>query len=130
METNLLTAEEKRDRNISLMEDLVEYLCRNGIFYDVNIYVNGRVFSSNPCKGSAARSVNGYICYDCGECNVAECVEYSNPETVTMTFEGPLYHAYNGYDPYTHAEKDIWEIAEKYGLYPEQGYAWSLAFYE
>jgi hypothetical protein len=38
--------------------------------------------------------------------------------------------AYNGYVSYPPAEEDIQKIAEKYGLYPEQGHAWSLAFYE
>ena len=117
-------------RNKSLMEDIIKYLYEHDLFEDVCIYTNGHLFSCDKKDGAIPCSIAQYTYYDHGEWDVQSQIEYNNPNTVTMTFEGPLYEAYNRYIPYAHAEDDIQQIADKYGLYAEQDYAWSLAFYE
>lgn len=121
-----------QNRNTKLMLDIINYLQKHNMFYMINIYANGRKYSSDNDENAAIatlESKHGKY-YDYGEWNVTEQIEYCNPEILTMTFEGPLYHAYNGYSGYTNAEEDIRKICDKYNLYPEQGYAWSLAVYE
>ena len=118
-------------RNKQLMEELIRYLCKNDLFHDVNIYTNGHKYSSDKGPSSEECSTYGHIYYDHGDWDVESQIEYNNPETITMTFEGPLYYAYNGYtDDGYRTEDDIQNIMAKYGLYAEQGYAWSLAAYE
>lgn len=129
IEPKKLTKKEK-DRNKKLMEEIIRYLCKHDLFYDVFLYTNGRKYSSEENPNAIECIAYGYKYYDYGEWDVIKQIEYNNPNTITMTFEGPLYDAYNGYVSHPHAEEDIQKIADKYGLYPEQGYAWSLAFYE
>lgn len=129
MQSKKLTKTEQT-RNKRLMEEIIRYLCKHGMFIDTCFYTNGRKYSPDQGKSGVECSTYGHKYYDHGDWDVTQQIEYNNPNTVTMTFEGPLYMAYNGYVSYPPAEEDIQKIAEKYGLYPEQGYAWSLAFYE
>lgn len=129
MDAKKLTKKEQT-RNRQLMEEIIRYLCNHDLFEDVFLYTNGHKYSSNPSANATECSTYGHKYYDYGDWDVTQQIEYNNPNTLTMTFEGPLYDVYNGYTSYPHAENDIQKIAEKYGLYGEQGYAWSLAFYE
>lgn len=54
-------------------------------------------------------------------------VEYANVETLTMTFEGPLYDMLNGGGMDTYNDLD--EMFRRAGYYMEFGYAWSLSLY-
>ena len=119
-------------RNNKLMLDIIKYLQKKNYFIDVNIYTNGHKYSSEKHDGDTELTTKYGIYYDSGEWDVESQIEFNNPKTLTMTFEGPLYHDYNHNYEYKacHAERDITKICEKYGLYPEQGYAWSLACYE
>ena len=47
-----------------------------------------------------------------------------------MSFDGLLYEDYNGYVNYADSQETIRKIADKYGLYPEQGEAFNLSMYE
>lgn len=127
-----LTDKEKT-RNQKLMIAIIEYLQKKDYFQDVNIYTNGHKYSCDKHPGDIELHTKHGPYYDCGEWDVETQIEYNNPKTLTMTFEGPLYHDYNGTAfPYSkcHAERDITKICNRFGLYPEQGYAWSLACYE
>jgi hypothetical protein len=65
-------------------------------------------------------------------------IEYSNPETVTVSFDGsPLYEAinYGDYNPIT--DKYSWrtvdqlnDLIESHGYYYELGHAWNFTLYE
>ena len=56
-------------------------------------------------------------------------LEYSNPDTISMYFEGPLYHLIN-YEDYDFLNKLEKKFMEPYNLYFEQGYAWSATAYQ
>ena len=114
-------------RNINMMEDIIKYCCQHELFIDIVFYVNGHKYSSEKQPDAAAIKIGSDEYYDCGEADVTTIVQYNNPDTLTMTFEGPLYDDINYGDG--SAEEAIRKIADKYGLYPEQGYAWSLAMY-
>lgn len=130
--TKTLTKQTQK-RNQKLMLDIINYLQKRSMFSDVNIYCNNHKYSSEETKDAVPLTSKNGTYYDCGEWDVGKQIEYCNPDILTMTFEGPLYHDYNYYLPRIsdcHAEADIQKICSKYGLYPEQGYAWSLAVYE
>jgi hypothetical protein len=98
-----------------LANEIIEFLKENQLWRDVSLYYDNKRVSSN----------NG-IEYGI---NVSDYIEYNNPETITMSFEGPLYHVLNdfeGNDLYFAFEN----IVKKYGFYFEFGYAWSLALYK
>lgn len=120
-------------RNQKLLIAIIEYLQKKDFFEEINIYTNGRKYSSTKHPGDTVCQTKYGEYYDCGEWDVEKQIEYNNPETLTMTFEGPLYHNYNATSMYpskTNSEEDINNICKKFGLYAEQGYAWSLACYD
>lgn len=123
--------ETQKKRNLKLMEDIISYLQKKDMFDMIYIYVNGHRYSNEKTSDDNPElSTKHGTYYDNGKYDVTEYLEYNNPEILIMTFEGPFYHAYNGnYGSYK-TEEDIRKICEKYNLYPEQGYAWSLAVYE
>ena len=53
--------------------------------------------------------------------------KYSNDETITMTFEGPLYDALNMY--YGYALYEAFNELDFDNHYFEMGYSWSCSFY-
>ena len=131
MASPTLTKKEKK-RNQNLMEDIINYCCQHEIFEEIHLYTNGHHYSSEPNSNAVeCTTPQNHIYYDYGTIYIQASIEYSNDHTVTMTFEGPFYTMYNHHMfPFDYLEKDIINIADKYGLYPEQGYAWSLAFYD
>lgn len=120
-------------QNQKLMEDIIDYLEAHELFEDVNIYTNDHRYSSDKPR-IADSSVTelttskGNKYYDYGKWNVASQVEYNNPDSVTMTFEGVLYDVIN-YDDEETVMTKLEQIGKKYGVHPELGYQWSLAFY-
>lgn len=117
---------------------LMEIMYKKDFFSDVTILVNNQKWASNPSnKELYTKETYGHIpgkhppiiYYVAKEpCDAETHIEYCNPDTVTITFEGPMYHAINS------GETDILDrfdkLAKAYGLYTEQGHAWSLSFYE
>lgn len=115
---------------LEFAEKIMDYLAGKGMFFEVSIYTGAKRFSDSGKKGTAPCLTKAGTEYFAEDYDGCPC-EYNNPDTLTMTFEGPLYHAMNegGWDKPGEAWYDLNEIAEKYGLYHEMGYAWSLAFY-
>ncbi len=111
----------------ALTLEIIEFLQQNQLFQDVNIFCNNKRFSSSYSAGSEMVKGQLAVYYITDSCNVAEIVEFNNPNTITMTFEGPLYMVLN-YGP-AKTEAEFLKLFTKYGLYYELGYAWSLAAY-
>ena len=129
------------NRNQKLMEEIIRYLYKRNLHEDVFLFANGKEYMCdcsylhymtdkgeiNPIEHETYKKKYYEIC----DRNPKDIDEYCNPDTVSMTFEGPFYHAYNGYALHNYsAYEDIEKIGKKYGLYPSQGYAWSLSFWE
>ena len=51
---------------------------------------------------------------------------YSNDDTITCTFEGPVYEEMNYR---TALREDLNTMLDQYGLYFENGHAWSFSLY-
>lgn len=115
----------------ALTMDIIKLLKREDVFSDINIYVNNKHYASNPygAEHFIKHEIDG-ICYyeNRDPVDVTKQIEYNNPKTITITFEGPLYHHIN-YGNGTICKK-LNKLAEPYGLYYELGYAWSMTFYE
>lgn len=120
----------QEERNQQLVNDLLTFLMQNHLFTDTTIYFNGKRISDSSFHHPNAKPIKTKYgtYYDCGKANVHDYLEpdYANPNAVSMTFEGPLYMDYNGYAGTCSSYNKIQHLCEKYGLYAEQGYAWSL----
>lgn len=126
IKTKPVTPENMRQMALSV----IRYLNRHGMFYNINIYAGGMHYSDTKHAGQALATDLVKNCEVwAGEADMhAQPCEYNNPDTLTMTFEGPLYHAinYNSGHGYK-AESELNGIFARYGLYLELGHAWSLS---
>ena len=128
----MLTQREK-NRNFTMMVDIIKYCHKHGLFHDITFYINGECYSSEYEENATLFHLgpnSDCTFYKLENRDVTKYLEYCNPNGLTMVFEGPFYHAYNGYDQHhISTYSDINHIIEKYEMYAEQGYAWSLATY-
>lgn len=122
---NELTYTEKMD---SLAFDIIDFLLEEEMFTMVNIYVNQKCLSSDPGQHDETIHRNEGIVYVTNECDVTQILKYSNPDTITMTYEGPLNFTLN--QGSARIEHKLSALFRKYGLYFEFGHAWSLAGYK
>lgn len=122
--------EAQREQNEEFRDRVMDCLKEHGAWYEVAVYCNGRKYVSEGLDSQEAATHmtgQGTPYYDCGEWDVADVLPYHNAESLTLTFEGPLYHMINYGDGTI--EDALNKIADDYGQYLEGGYAWSLAFY-
>ena len=119
------------NRNESLAIDIYDWCKKHHLWSDCCIYFDGMALASWPeWKGEIGKKIDEDL-YEYGNKNPYDYVTYSNPDTITMTFEGPLYHTLNGYiHGWTKLEQKFSKLFEKYDLYYEMGYAYSLSAYE
>lgn len=113
-----------------LATEIFKWLVKHEMWVDVNIYFNGKCWStSNKECNEFCYNENRYFEY---EADPKDYFEYVNePNILSMSFEGVLYEALNGYTHgWTKLEKEFTKIFEKYGLYFELGHAWNLTCYE
>lgn len=115
----------QQTKNHNLMMDLIHYLQKNEMFIEINIYTNGHRYSSEKHQDAVAIQTPYGVYYDYGKYN-AKLIEFSNPERLTMTFEGPFYDLLN----YDYGGEEFERICEKHNMYFEQGYMHSLACYD
>ena len=59
----------------------------------------------------------------------SDYTQYANDQTITMTFEGPLYDIINYYIPSGNFLYVFNKLLKNYGYYYELGNAWNLALY-
>lgn len=116
-----------------LAKKLIDYFVKLEVYSDICIYVNGQAWTSDNFANAdpeilEAFTDKGNKYYIRKNVDISKQLEYSNPETVSITFEGPLYHLIN-YDDYDFIYKLSTKFLDKYGLYFEQGHAWSMAAY-
>lgn len=114
-----------------LAKDIYKWCVKKGLWGDNIIYFDGKAWSSSSewCGVQGKQIAENLYEYE-GK-NPKDYFEYGNPETLSMSFEGPLYEVLNAYRPgWTRLEQQFSKLFAKYGLYYEMGYAWSLSAYE
>lgn len=107
---------------------IIEYLQKNELFYNTSLYLNNKKYNTDAFRYDETAETQYGTYYITNDVDVTQAIKYCNPDTITMIFEGPLYDALNYGNG--QVETDLNDIAAEYGLYLEQGFAWSLAFYE
>lgn len=114
-----------------LAKDIYKWCVKKDLWGDNCIYFNGKAWASwSEWYGAQGKQIAENL-YEYEDKNPKDYFEYGNPDTLSMSFEGPLYHALNGYvNGWTKLESQFAKLFEKYGLYYEMGYAWSLSAYE
>ena len=111
-----------------LAKDIYNWCKAKDLWYDCCIYFNGVAWSSSPKWGMVSGKKIGEDLYEYANKNPKDYFEYAHPETLSMSFEGPLYHVLNGYTyGWTKLENEFNKIFEKYDCYYEFGHAWNLS---
>ena len=119
----------KNARMEKLAMELIDLLIEHDMYIDVTIYVNNEMWSATRDRNDIERHTpkqNTFFVTD--NVDVSKRIEYANPDTITLTFEGPLYAALNYYDQ-SHIHDKLDKLFLRYRLYAEQGHAWSMALY-
>lgn len=113
----------------NLLKDLINLLQKENCFQDTCIYIDDKRYFSEKCSWHTNQHFDDELnLWYQDNIDVKDYIEYSNPDTLTVTFEGPLYHALN-YDN-GNMETKLNHLFKKYGLYFEYGYAWSFTLYD
>lgn len=111
--------------------DIYEWCKKHDLWGDNIIYFDGKAWSnSESWAGKRGKKIADDL-YEYEEKDPCDYFEYGNPDTLSMSFEGGLNHVLNGYTRgWVKLEEQFGKLFEKYGLYYEMGYAWSLSAYE
>ena len=111
--------------------DIYEWCQKHDLWGDNIIYFDGKAWSNRETWGGVKGKKIAEDLYEYDDRNPEDYFEYANPETLSMSFEGGLNHVLNGYTRgWVKLEEQFGKLFEKYGLYYEMGYAWSLSAYE
>lgn len=130
--TNCKTAEVPREDMLILTETIIDYLNKRGLWEgEIVLYSNDKAYMPYLPKIANTtitkeKTTEGTTYFHINR-SVKNVTNYCNPDTVTMTFEGELYDLINRNLDST--LQDLDRIGKEYGLFTEQGDAWSLAFY-
>jgi hypothetical protein len=111
--------------------DIYEWCKKHSLWGDNTIYFDGKAWSNRETwSGKKGKKIAEDL-YEYEDKDPCDYFEYGNPDTLSMSFEGSLNHVLNGYTRgWVKLEEQFGKLFEKYGLYYEMGYAWSLSAYE
>lgn len=111
--------------------EIYEWCQKNDLWGDNIIYFNGIAWSNEPTWGGVEGKKITEDLYEYEDRDPLDYFEFANPDTISMSFEGPLNYVLNGYSVRSgKLEREFSKLFEKYGLYYELGHSWNLAAYE
>lgn len=108
----------REDRNKRVADEVALFIIKNNYGYDTRIYFNDICYELSNNEITVLRNIKP-----------SDYFEYANNDTVSMSFEGPLYNAMNGYSS-SKIYNTIESIFNKYGYYMEMGNDWNIAVYD
>ena len=117
----------KEKRNLECANEIRQWLLDHGMWIDTHIYFNGKVYGTSDKENHYYYNDPDHLIEY--EDDPSRYVEYYSKDGITMTFEGELYDLLN-YNFTSGLLKEFDAIFLKYGLWYEQGYAWSLSTFE
>lgn len=119
------------NKNERLAIDIYNFCKKKGLWGDNCIYFDGIAWASWPdWHGVTGKKIDKDL-YQYDNKNPRDYFEYANPDTLSMSFEGPLYEVLNAYvNGWVKLEAQFLKLFEKYGYYYELGHAWNLSAYE
>lgn len=119
------------NRNESLAIDIYDWCKKHNLWGDCTIYFDGIALSSSKEWDLEHGKKIDEDLYQYENKNPLDYFVYANPDTVSMSFEGPLYRVLNGYvKGWDKLEAQFQKLFEKYDYYFEYGNAWNLCAYE
>lgn len=101
-----------------LKEEIIELFKSYELYLDCTIYCCGKRYCYN---GSGLEKVE--------DADVTEYLDYCNPDTLSIAFDGDIYDVFN-YGLFPSCEEKFSKLIGKYGYYYELGNAWNLSLYE
>lgn len=111
--------------------DIYEWCKKHDLWGDNIIYFDGKAWSNSETWGRVKGKKIADDLYEYDDKNPCDYFEYGNPKTLSMSFEGELNHALNGYTRgWDKLEEQFSKLFKKYGLYYEFGHSWNLSAYE
>ena len=114
-----------------LAKGIYDWCIAKDLWGDNIIYFNGKAWSSSAKWGNDVGKKIADNLYEYQDRNPSDYFEYANPDTLSMSFEGPLNHVLNAYVPgWVKLEAEFGKLFEKHGYFYEMGHAWNLAAYE
>ena len=120
-----------KDSMTKLAFKLMEYFHKNEMWDSTIIYAAGKRYLSPGYAYNKEHLYKTYkddIKYVEEDADVKDYVSYSNPDTVTIAFEGLLYDIIdNDFGFILKLDK---KFLEPYGLYFELGNQWNMSAYE
>ena len=122
-----------RSKFEKLAFEIIDWCKERELWGDSSIYFNGKALSTwNNWEGEEGSKIAEDV-YEYTDKNPLYYFQYAKPETLSMSFEGPLYMILNAY-----WENKTWlswyeefnALFERHGYYFEQGSAWNLSVCE
>ena len=111
---------------------IYEWCKANELWGDNIIYFNGKAWSNTgeEWEGVKGKQIDDEL-YEYENKNPLDYFECANPDTLSMSFEGPLYYVLNAYMPgWEKKEAELHALLESFGYYCELGDTWNLALYK
>lgn len=114
-----------------LAKDIYKWCVKKKLWGDNCIYFNGKAWASWETWHDVKGKQIGDRLYEYEDKNPKDYFEWANPDTLSMSFEGPLYHVLNAnVSGWVKLEREFGKIFEKYGMYYEMGNSWNLAVFK
>ena len=108
-----------------LAQEIIKFLMSRNMWVDVTVYVNRKSYDQRDEEGF---HYNEKVCVHDNQ-DPRQAFRYvADDHILSMSFEGPLYRVLNNIS-YPEELERFDKIFEKYGVYYELGYAWSLTCY-
>ena len=107
-------------RNLRVTQAISKWLVANDLHDDVRIYFNDRAYSFKDDGEITRRSdIKGSTYF-----------HYANDDTVSVSFEGPLYEVLNFYHPRSaELHEQFMNLVDEHGFWFEMGNHWNLSLY-
>ena len=119
------------NRNEKLAIDIYRWCKRKELWGDNCIYFDNIAWASWPeWKGEIGKEIDEDL-YQYENKNPKDYFQFANPDTLSMSYEGRLYHVLNGnVRGWVKLESEFLKLFETHGYYAKYGNAWNLAAYE
>ena len=114
-----------------LAKAIIAWCKEKEVWEDCCIYFDGKAWATwEDWNGTAGAEIAEGV-FEYTDKNPKTYMEYTNPDTITMSFEGGLYDILNAYaDGWVKLEAEFLAVFESFNCYYELGNAWNLSVWE
>lgn len=114
-----------------LARAIIKWCKAHGVWEDNCIYFDGKAWATwDEWNGESGKEVLKSV-FEYENKDPKRYMEYANPDTLTMSFEGGLYDILNAYvSGWAKLEESFLKVFETFECYYELGNAWNLSVCE